>query len=204
MPQFQTQVPHPLVDDTPCLLTPGGVAAPPIRVLLLILISQLRLEGTTVQVQFDDIASGEFLLWQCCKEEFIDDPRAGDANRTLLESLRMSRYHDAAQHRLWPYRHRLAVVETASQLAFRALLDLVGWQMQTSLDEGMIKDGGVFASCHIGKANEVGEDSSRAIVAEDMQQSMFFQALVRREVPTDGAEALTQFLPVVPVPAVAK
>lgn len=204
MPQFQTQVPHPLIDDTPCLLTPGGVAAPPIRVLLVILISQLRLEGPTVQVEFDDIASGEFLLWQAGKEEFIDDPRTGDANRTLLESLRMSRYHDAAQHRLWPHRHRLAVVETACHLALRALLDLIGRQMQTSLDEGMIKDGVVFASCHIGKANQVGEYSSRAILAVEPQQSMLFQALVRREVPTDGAEALTQFLPVVPVPAGAK
>jgi len=36
MSQFQAQIPDPLADDTPCLLPPGGVAAPTIRVDLLL------------------------------------------------------------------------------------------------------------------------------------------------------------------------
>ncbi len=62
MSQLQAQVPHPLRDDPPCLLSPGRVRTPPIRILLVILISQLRLEGATVQVQFDHIAGGEWRL----------------------------------------------------------------------------------------------------------------------------------------------
>ena len=63
MPQLQTQVPHPLAHETPCLLPPGGVAALAIRVEFLILIGEHRLEGATMQIKFDDIGSGECLLW---------------------------------------------------------------------------------------------------------------------------------------------
>jgi hypothetical protein len=33
MAQLQTEVPHPLRDDLPALLTPGGLTTPAIRVL---------------------------------------------------------------------------------------------------------------------------------------------------------------------------
>ena len=40
MAQFQAQVPHPLADDLPCLLTTRGVTTPAIRVLLQVFIGQ--------------------------------------------------------------------------------------------------------------------------------------------------------------------
>jgi hypothetical protein len=42
MPQLQTQVPHPLAYDTPCLLTASCVATPSIRVDLLIFVREHR------------------------------------------------------------------------------------------------------------------------------------------------------------------
>ena len=59
MPQFQAEVPHPLGYQLPALLPPGRVAAPTIRVDLLIFIREYRLKGAAMQIQLDNIGSGE-------------------------------------------------------------------------------------------------------------------------------------------------
>src|SRR5712692_5537600 len=51
MSQLQAQVPDPLTDDLPCLLPPGGVRAPAVRVDFLILIGKRRFKGTARQIQ---------------------------------------------------------------------------------------------------------------------------------------------------------
>src|SRR6266550_5673307 len=84
MPQLQTQVPHPLAHYTPCLLTARGVTTPTIRVDLLIFVSKRRFKGAAMQIQFDDIGSGECLLWQIREEQLVDNPCPRNANRTLL------------------------------------------------------------------------------------------------------------------------
>ncbi len=38
MPQFQPEVPNPLRDQLPALLSPGRMAAPPVRVLLFVFV----------------------------------------------------------------------------------------------------------------------------------------------------------------------
>jgi hypothetical protein len=60
------------------------VAAPAIRVDLLIFISQHRLKGPTMQIQLNDVRGGERSLRQVGEEEFVDDARTRDANWTLL------------------------------------------------------------------------------------------------------------------------
>ena len=62
MLQLQTQVPDPLAHDTPCLLTARGVTTPPIGVDLLIFVSQRRFKGAAMQIQFDNVGSGEWRL----------------------------------------------------------------------------------------------------------------------------------------------
>jgi hypothetical protein len=69
MPQFQPQVPDPLGHHLPGELSPGRVAAPPIRILLGVFICQCRFEGAAMQVQLDHIAGGKCLLWQVGEEE---------------------------------------------------------------------------------------------------------------------------------------
>ena len=69
MSQFQAEVPHPLRDHLPACLPPGGVATPAIGVLLMVFICQSRLEGSAMQVEFDNISSSEGLLRQIREEE---------------------------------------------------------------------------------------------------------------------------------------
>jgi hypothetical protein len=51
MSQFQAEVPHPLGDQLPALLSPGRVTTPTIRVDFLVFISQSRGVSTTMQIQ---------------------------------------------------------------------------------------------------------------------------------------------------------
>ena len=55
MTQFKAQVPDPLRENLPELLSIGGVGAPPIEVLFLIFIGKNRLEAAPVQVQIEYI-----------------------------------------------------------------------------------------------------------------------------------------------------
>src|SRR2546428_8340256 len=90
--------------------------------MLLILIGKLRLEGSTVQVQFDDTGGGECLLRQVGKEEFVDHACTGQAHRALLLASLMGGHHHAAGHPLRPHQHLWAIIEAASDLAFWTLL----------------------------------------------------------------------------------
>ena len=78
-----------------------------------------------MQIQFDDIAGGKRLLRQVAEEQFVDDARTGQANRTLLFPCGMGRYHHAAREALGADWHVWTIVEAADDLAFRALLDLI-------------------------------------------------------------------------------
>jgi len=171
MPQLQAQVPHPLAHDTPGLLTVSGVTTPPIGVDLLIFVRKLRFKGTAMQIQFDNVGSGEGLLWQGRPEQLVDHPCACDAHRTLLVAGWMGRHHHSAQHTLGSHRHRLAVIETAHHLAFRALLDLIGRKMETRLDERVIKNAVVFATGHKRQARHIGEHRPSAILAIEPRAS---------------------------------
>ena len=62
MPQLQAYVPDPLTDDLPCLLAGRRMATPAIWVDLLILVRKRGLEGPSMQIQRDDIGSGERFL----------------------------------------------------------------------------------------------------------------------------------------------
>ena len=94
--QLQAQVPDPLADNTPCLLTASGVTTPTIRADLLIFVRKLRFKGTAMQVQLNHIAGREGVLRQFREEQFVDDACTGNADRTLLLSGRMGRDDYAA------------------------------------------------------------------------------------------------------------
>src|SRR6266566_9597598 len=204
MPQFQAEVPYPLRDHLLALLPPGGVATPPIGVLLVIFICQSRLEGSAMQVHLDDISSSERLLRQVREEEFVDDARTRNANRALLVARWMGRHHHAAQHTLGTHRHFQAVVEAADDLTFRTLLELIGGQMQTRLDQRVIEHRVLFAASHEGEAREIGEHGPRAILPVEPKQATCWRELVRCEVASDRRECLAQFHSVASVASIAK
>src|SRR5215469_11424883 len=165
MPHLQTEVPDPLRNDLPALLTASSMRAPAIWVLFVILIGKLRLKGATMQIDLDDIGGGERVLRQRSEEEFVDDTGPREANRTLLFAGRMGGYHHATWRTLGTHQHLWAVVEAAHHLAFRALLKLIGRQVQTRLDERVIEDRVLFATGHKSEASQVSEYGSCPILA---------------------------------------
>jgi hypothetical protein len=84
------------------------VAAPAVRVKLLVFVCQGRLKGAAMQVQFDDIGSGECLLGQVREKEFVDHAFPRHANVALLLALGMGCHDHTAHHALGPHRHLLS------------------------------------------------------------------------------------------------
>ena len=82
------------------------------------------------------------------------------------------------EHALGSHRHSGAVVEAAHHLAFRTLLELIGGQVQTRLDERMIEHGVLFATGHKGEASQIGKHSPRAILAIEPEQGRALRELV--------------------------
>jgi hypothetical protein len=111
MAQFQAEVPYPLADELPCLLTRCGIAGPPVRVLLLVFVRQSVFKRAAMQIQRHDITGSKRALGELCHEEFIDHTRTGDPYSTLGDPSRMRCHDDAAPHPLRPQRQIRTVVE---------------------------------------------------------------------------------------------
>ena len=84
------------------------------------------------------------------------------------------------------------------------LLELVGRQVQTCLDQRMIKHAVFFATSHKREACHIREYSPRAILPVEPEQGTALWELVCREVARDRGESLAQFRSVATVPSVAK
>src|SRR5712692_1055566 len=204
MPQFEPNIPYPLGHHLPGFLSPGGVAAPPVGIDLLVFICQCRLKGAAMQVQLDDIGSSEPLLRQVGEEEFVDDACTRDTHAALLLGSLMRGYDHAAEYSLGSHRDLWTVVEAAHRLAFRPLLKLIGWQVQTRLNERMVEHTVVFAAGHKREACHIGEHRPRPILTVESEQGMRLWKLVRCEIAHDRREALAQFHAILPVAAIAK
>jgi hypothetical protein len=72
MTEFQAQGRDPLRDHLPAFLPASTVTTPAVGIKLVVFVGQSWLEGPTMQIQFQHIASGETLLGQVGKEEFVD------------------------------------------------------------------------------------------------------------------------------------
>lgn len=59
MAQLQTQIPHPLADQLPCLLAPSRMTDPSVWLLFLVFISQRCFKGSTMQIERNDVRGGE-------------------------------------------------------------------------------------------------------------------------------------------------
>lgn len=127
MTQFQPQVPDPLSNDLPALLTPGGMAAPTIGVLLSIF-------AAPMQIECHDISGSEGSLRQHRQEQFVDDPIALDAHAGLCRPCWMSRYHDATALSIGTHAHLRAVIERPYQSTFRTVELLIWRKGEPKLD----------------------------------------------------------------------
>ena len=178
MAQFESDIPDPLCHDLPALLPPGRMTAPTIGVLLVVFICQCRLEGTAMQIQFNDIRSSKCLLRQGGEEEFVDDACTRGANGTLLFGGWMRGHHHPAQHPRRSHRYFGAVIEVAHDLAFWARLDLIGGQMQTCLNERVIEHRVLFAAGDKREARQICEHGSGAILTIEPEEGVFLRELV--------------------------
>src|SRR5512142_2606960 len=137
-----------------------------------------------MQVELDDVSSGERWLWQVGEEEFVDDACTRDANGALLFGSLMGGNDHTAQHTLRSHRNIWAVIQAAHHLAFGTLLELVGRQVQTCLDQRMIEDAVLFATGHKREPGQISEHGSGSILAVEPQQSVCLWKLIGRQIPT--------------------
>jgi hypothetical protein len=84
------------------------------------------------------------------------------------------------------------------------LLELIRRQVQTRLNEWMVEHRVLFATSHKREVCQIGEYGPGAILPIEPEQGADLWQLVRREVPTDGCQALAQFRSVATVASVAK
>src|SRR5713101_10197999 len=92
-------------DDLPRVLTARSVRTPAVGLLFLVFIGKERFKGPAMQVEGDDIGSGESVLRQLREEEFVDEARAGEADPALSSVRRMGRHHHPAALSRRPHRH---------------------------------------------------------------------------------------------------
>src|SRR5438105_7607625 len=114
-----------------------------------------------MQIQFHDVRSRETLLGQAGEEKFIDNTFPRDADPTLLFACRMGCHHHAARDAFRPYWHIRAVVEAPHYQTFRTVQEPVGGEVETGLNQRMIKYSVVFASHDEEEACQIGEHSPR-------------------------------------------
>ncbi len=137
MAQFQAEVPDPLRNHLPALLTPGGVRAPAVGVLFLVFIGEGRLKGPAMEIQLDHVAGSERLLGQVGEEQFVDRAVPFDAHLALCCPGWVGGDDDPTVLGPRSYRNIRTVEQLAHDLTFGTLLALVGLQMQARLDRGL-------------------------------------------------------------------
>jgi len=199
MAQFESQVPGPLRDHLPPFLSPGRLTAPPVRVLLTVFIREDWFKGTTMQIQLTHVAGREGVLWQIREEQFVDNARTRDSNRALLFFRGVRGHNHTTRRTIGSHRDRWTIVETAHHLAFRALLELIGGQVQASLNQRMIEEVRVFPTHHEREACHIGEHCSIAVLPIEPEQCAFLWKLMSCQIPANGRKPLAQFFPVSPI-----
>src|SRR5436305_12873870 len=110
-----------------------------------------------MQVELDDVNSGERSLWKVGEEEFVDDACTRDADGALLFGSLMGCHDHTAEHTLRSHRNLWAVVEAAHHQAFSTTLELIRGQVQTRLHSSLSQDGVVLATAHKRHPSQVGE-----------------------------------------------
>ncbi len=148
MAQLLAQIPDPLREDLPDLLTVWRVGTPAIRVLLTIFIGQHRLETATMQIELDHIGSREAGSRQGGEEKLIDYRVSSDPNGSLGSGSRMSGDNDPTMMALCADREVSTVKEVPTGPAFWVRELFIGGQGEARLDGRQIQQGIVFASHH--------------------------------------------------------
>ena len=117
-----------------------------------------------MQVQLHHIAGCEGVLGQVREEQFVDHACTCHPNRAFLLSRKMRRHDHAIERPLWSHWDLGAVVEAAYHLANFPLLNLIRWEVQTRLNQRVIKKAIVLAAGDKREPSEVSEHGPIAIL----------------------------------------
>jgi hypothetical protein len=160
-----TDVPCPLRQDLPELLTVGRVRAPAITVLLPILIGEHRLEAPPMQVELHHIGGGKTKSREGRKEQFVDHPIAGCADRTGRGSGRMGGNNHPTVMSLCGHRQFSTIKEIPADTAFVMPELLISRQSETLLYLCEIKEFVIFAAHRPNDPShpQIGDNGSVAI-----------------------------------------
>jgi hypothetical protein len=156
MTQFETEVPEPLRDDLPRLLSGGRVTTPAsLSSCSLSSSASCGSKAPRCKYRATTSAAVKARLSQSGEEQLVDDPVTCEANAALRLACRMGRHYDAATQPLRSHSHLWAVVELAHQGAFWARELPISRQVQAALDLGLIQHGVVLASRHKAVASQL-------------------------------------------------
>jgi hypothetical protein len=112
MPEFETEVPEPLGNNLPALLTHCRMACPPVGVLRRTS-SSARAFSNAPRCRYSATTSlAVNALWgSFAREQFVDNTRTGDPDPTLGSPGRVRRHYEPTPHSLWSQRQIRAIVE---------------------------------------------------------------------------------------------
>ena len=165
MSHFEAEIPDPLRQNEPKLLTPGGVRTPAVGLLFLVFISKYALKGTSMQVESHHIGRSERFLRQGCVEQFVDHLAPRSANRSSGGGRRMrSDDHSCA----WSGRRKTQsrkVKECPAGSRFGVGDLLIRWLGQASLHLRQVEEIVILASHHIGQSSQICHNGPIAILA---------------------------------------
>jgi hypothetical protein len=146
MAQFQTDIPHPLSENLPELLSRRSVRDPAIKVLFFVFIAEHGLEGSSMQVESNHIGRGESGLRQSREEEFINHPVSCYPDWSRGGSCRMGRDDDSHREPCPSQGDMGTVEESTAGSRFRMGGHFIRRPLQASLDSRKIEQAIVFAT----------------------------------------------------------
>ncbi len=206
MPEFEAQVPHPLAENLPGLLTAGGVRTPAVGVLLFVLIGKHGLESASMQVQIHDIGRGKRVLRQGSEEQLIDDSLADRSDGVGSGGRLMGSDNYPAPSSRCRERDIGAIEEGARVSRFRMRRLLVRWQGQAGLHLGQIEEIIVLATHHIAKPEpfQILHNGAVAILSIQTHDPLDEWNMLGSQIGTDRLPRVEQIAPVIAIPSAGK
>jgi hypothetical protein len=213
MPDAQAQIPDPLIDELPALLSVRRVTTPTVGGLFLILIGQHLLEGSALMVEFDHAGCGEGVIWQGGQKEFIDLVAHYLADRDFLRGWGLVVAQDqhpggqgGAGNRRLPGRQVPHIKERSGSTRFRVRYPGRRGRLEAGLDVGMAQQTIVLAPPDEAQSGllDVGQHAHRAIQSIQPQHALSGWQRMGIEIGADDAHGFPQFSDIVAIACARK
>ena len=173
LPQFQAQVPHPLIEDLPEFLPIGGMGTPSVGILLPIFIGQDCLKRSSMQVEVKHIRGGKRRRGKGADKQFIDHAITLDADFGRRGSDGMSGHHQTYTGSGWRQRNGWAIVKSAGHPTFRMDAHLIRCMGKHLCDDLQIQEGVVTAARNHPKTSGENIDEWSRVAIKSIQTKQY-------------------------------